>query len=465
MLRMAALRQSNRWPRRAAFVCLLAAAGLGSGCPGNEGFEPTETDSDSDTPADAVIGILIAPERIVVPLGDSIQLKATGLTAARQSRDVTNFVVWGSTNPSVAQVSDTLDQEGKISGLAAGEAQVWAELDGVRSPDVKVEVTEASLVGLTVDPKTASVEVGQTFQLKATAAFSDGKRSDASSQAQWVTSNNAVARIDGSGRLEARAEGTCTVHAEWNGTKTGDVAVTVVGSAQPNLTITRVSGEPSSDAVTLEVTIENTGNVGASDFWLDVFVDLQGDPGPGDLGELYHPIEFLDAGASRTIPIVADGLSTGAHTFTAVLDIDDAVAESDELDNQFGATFTLASDTQVGPNLEVTYFDYIIDAVSIYYVVDVTNTGSESVGDFYVDLFIDEIDEPVAGDLNFGDEYTLVEGLAKGETNVADFLIEQRCDPYPCYSWVLADGDDDVVETDETDNVAGQLEPLSPPAR
>ena len=74
-----------------------------------------------------------------------------------------------------------------------------------------------------------------------------------------------------------------------------------------------------------------------------------------------------------------------------------------------------------GPDLSITYFDYLAYDTEIYYYVDITNTGDEDAGSFYVDVFVDEDDEPELYD--DGDDYTTIESLAVGETEYADFLI------------------------------------------
>ena len=107
-----------------------------------------------------------------------------------------------------------------------------------------------------------------------------------------------------------------------------------------------------------------------------------------------------------------------------------------------------------GPNLEINYFDHTTDDGTIYYYVDVINTGTEASGTFYVDLFVDQYDEPMLGDL--GDEFSSVSDLEPGETAYADFIVDTTCTW--CSSWAYADIDQYIIETDEADNVAGPLD-------
>ena len=117
---------------------------------------------DTGEPIDGeVIGILISPEKVILPLGESVQLVATGLMDNRTSRDLTPYVTWMTANGSVASVSNSLDSEGLLTGASVGSTKIRAHYEEVFSVDVDVEVTEASLVGLAIEPKEITVQEGQ----------------------------------------------------------------------------------------------------------------------------------------------------------------------------------------------------------------------------------------------------------------------------------------------------------------
>ena len=82
------------------------------------------------------------------------------------------------------------------------------------------------------------------------------------------------------------------------------------------------------------------------------------------------------------------------------------------------------------------------------------NSGSEPVGPFYIDLFLDTWSQPAYN--TDGDEFIDVEeGLEPGETLFADFFLDEPCSY--CYSWIVVDSYDEIDETNEADNVAGPL--------
>lgn len=414
------------------------------------------TGGDADAPGD-LIGILVSPENVVVPLGEEVQMIATGLYDNRMTLDITSAVDWSSSDSSTVQVNNNLDSEGVMVGVSSGEATVEAQFDGLRSASVRVTVTSATLVGLSIEPSSVSVEAGQSIQLSATAAYTDGTRGDASTRVRWITSDGSVAQVTSSGVLTGVAKGSADVHVKLDDIESEPVSVSVVQSAQADLYISSIDIEPGVGDATLNLTIGNKGNGSASDFWIDIFVDPSSTPTVGDLGDLYTGGGYLGAGDT------VDGsfqitLSEGSHEIYVILDTDDLIDESNEGNNVASDVVTIGGGTTVGPNLTISYFDYLVDSVSVYYFVDITNTGGEDVGSFFVDVYYNESQAP---DLyTDGEQWVEIESLAAGATTYADFLVDSSdvssvCST--CKSWVLIDGYDDVNETNESDNTEGPL--------
>ncbi|TVQ90752.1 MAG: hypothetical protein EA397_11775 [Deltaproteobacteria bacterium] len=443
----------------AALVCSVLGAGAGcdrAGAP----LDTQQTDPDTDDPLSELVGILISPERITLPLGDEVQLKATGLRADRTTSDLTFAVTWTSSAPETVEVSNRLDREGIAQGVQTGSAEIVASMGSIESPPARAQVTEASLVGLTVQPSSVTIEQGRTVQLSAEAGFSDGTRSDASSQALWSTDDPGVATLASGGRLTAVRAGTTSIQAQWGEVVSSAIPVEVKAQAMPNLTISGVTAEVGGGFVTLSVTSENLGEVGASDFWLDVFLNPPSPPGPGDLGVDFRRIPWLGPGETRRTTFQFP-IDPGNHTIVVVIDIEEEVEESDETNNHFSHGLTVASDAIGGPNLTIPYFEYVADSADdmVLYGIEVENTGSEAAGPFYVDIWTHSVEDPT--DSGLGDEFTRIEGLPAGSTVTADFFFVDFTSVSGCtycWSWTMADTNNEVDETDETDNVAGPLE-------
>lgn len=398
-----------------------------------------------------VLGILVTPADLVLPTGAGAQLRVTGLLPEHESVDLTASVSWTVDDEAVATVSDGLDEEGLLRAAGVGVTQVAARYGDVLSPAVRVQVTDAALERLSVAPARVDLASGGSVELAATATFSDGSTGDFSSQVRWVTDDPDVARFGAGARLDAAAPGETVVRASFEGQDSDDVPVVVVQAAAPNLRVSAASGSIAGGILELDVTVRNEGTTGAADFWVDVFVDPEGAPAVGTLGDDFSLVAYAGAGstASLTFQIPVPG---GDHTVVVFADTNDDVAESDETDNQLGATLG-GGTSMAGPDLAISYFDYLADDVTVYWLVDVVNQGDQDAGWFYVDLFVDRGPPPALYD--DGDEYTTIDGIAAGDTDYADFELERVC--AGCASWVLIDGYDAVFESNEHNNVEGPL--------
>lgn len=445
-------------PRPSPRIALLAAALAVTGC--NAGLEPVpDPDTDTDPPVEALIGILVTPERVTVPVGQTAPLRATGLREDRTTVDLTFTATWHTSDAGVAEVGNGLDAEGEVRGVAVGKTEVWASVGEIASPRARVAVTEATLLGLTVRPAEITIERGKTVQLAAEAGFSDGTRSDASAQVLWEPANPAIVTLEAGGRLTAVGVGATTVRATWGEVASADIAVQVRAQASPDLRFSRVTAEAAGGYLDVRATVENAGDVGAADLWIDAFADRAGTPGPGDLGDDFRLLSWLGPGETADVRFQLP-VEPGARRLVLVADIDDEIPETDETNNVFAQTITVAAGGG-GPNLTLPYFDYIADGWDdlVLYAIEAENTGSEAVGPFFIDVWYDAAVDPTASGL--GDDYLRVEGLRARESIsteflVVDFSVAAGC--ASCRSWLMVDTNDEVEETFEDDNVIGPLD-------
>lgn len=117
--------------------------------------------------------------------------------------DITDRVTWTSSDERVASVRD-----GSIEGLAPGTAVITATFDDFRaSAAVAVEPVIESIA---IQPQVASLGVGQTQPLIATATLSDGSTKDVTLTARWSNDSPAV-RVSPVGLVTAMAPGSAVV--------------------------------------------------------------------------------------------------------------------------------------------------------------------------------------------------------------------------------------------------------------
>ena len=116
----------------------------------------------------ALQSIAVAPSSATVPETISTRFTATG-TFADGPPDLTSFVTWASSPPSVATISNI----GLATGVSPGTANITAVFAGVVGT-ASLNVTDATLQSITITPANPTIGVGSTPAVLGYAHFSDG---------------------------------------------------------------------------------------------------------------------------------------------------------------------------------------------------------------------------------------------------------------------------------------------------
>lgn len=172
-----------------------------------------------------VTSISVSPAAKDMTVGDTYKATATVLPANATDKTVT----WQTSSAAVA----TVDQNGTITAVAAGEATITATA-GSQSATIKITVqpvsadpdTPVAVTGITVSPTTKAMTVGEVY--KATATVLPANATDKT--VTWKSSNTTVATVDQSGTITARAAGNATITAT-AGNKSATLTVTVKTAA------------------------------------------------------------------------------------------------------------------------------------------------------------------------------------------------------------------------------------------
>ncbi len=136
--------------------------------------------------------IAITPSNSPLSVGSTLPLAASGNGS---SSNVLQPVIWSSSLPSVATVSNAVGSAGIVNALSAGTTTITAAV-GTISATAQITVT-AQLVSITVTPANPSVALNssQSLQLTAMGNYSDGSSNDLTLYAVWSDSNSSVATI------------------------------------------------------------------------------------------------------------------------------------------------------------------------------------------------------------------------------------------------------------------------------
>ncbi len=136
------------------------------------------------------------------PLGTSLQLTATGTYTDGSTLDLTSTVAWSSGNLGVA----TIAPGGLARSVGEGATLVTAATQGVRA-SAPLQVTPVALTALDLTPVEASVKQGATLVFGATARYSDGTSQNVTAQAEWSSSDPAIAEVSNAAGFKGRTFG------------------------------------------------------------------------------------------------------------------------------------------------------------------------------------------------------------------------------------------------------------------
>lgn len=187
-------------------VCFLSACG-GGGSSSSSAAPATPQEASLET-------IVITPQTATLAAGTTKQFSAEASYSDGSQADVTADVTWSVDNSAVLTVENSTDgsgaSPGRVTGVAAGKSFISASLDGVTASTAadSIEVTDAVLESLQVEPFNPSIALGSDQQFSVTGTYSDGSNQDLSSAVSWSSSDTLVADIGDSGLATTAGKST-----------------------------------------------------------------------------------------------------------------------------------------------------------------------------------------------------------------------------------------------------------------
>jgi formylglycine-generating enzyme required for sulfatase activity len=191
-------------------------------------------------------------------VGGTQQLTASARDAAGNAL-TGRQVTWASSAPAVATVS-TL---GVVTAVAAGSATITATVEGVNGT-AAVLVTQVPVASVSVSPATASLAVGGTQALTASARDASGNALTGR-PVSWTSSATAVATVSAAGVVTAVAAGTATITATVEGiSNTAVITVIAVPPAISGFTVSPTTGSLLAGRTLALTPAETRANAGVS---------------------------------------------------------------------------------------------------------------------------------------------------------------------------------------------------------
>ena len=172
------------------------------------------------------IGVRITHSTIpILTMHSTMQLDATGNYSDGATPDLSNDVIWASSNPNVASC-----KIGLVTGLSDGTTDITATLDDITSQSFTITVISLSSVVVT-PAAPVTLEIGASQQYQVTGINWDGSTADISSQVTWASDTPAAATISSTGVATAVGVGTANITASVSGITSRAVTLNVTATA------------------------------------------------------------------------------------------------------------------------------------------------------------------------------------------------------------------------------------------
>lgn len=171
----------------------------------------------------AMKALEVSPTNPIVGLSTTVAMTATAIYTDGSKGDLTASCKWTTSDPSIASVALT-GGSAIVRGVSAGAVALQAAYTGFIGVTT-VTVTSAKLTGISLSPTAATIGVGASVGIKATANYSDGSAIDITSTAIWKSSDDATATVS-SGVVKGVKVGNATVSATFGGLSSS-AAITV----------------------------------------------------------------------------------------------------------------------------------------------------------------------------------------------------------------------------------------------
>jgi hypothetical protein len=137
--------------------------------------------------------ILIKPTNKTIPLYSQEQFTAEAIFSDMTVDDVTDQVLWISTNPQVAIFIDDT-HKGRIDAESPGITTIMATYQSLTGTTF-LTVSDAALDSIIVQPQSISIPLGSMQQFTATGIFEDEIDDDITDKVNWTSSDITVARV------------------------------------------------------------------------------------------------------------------------------------------------------------------------------------------------------------------------------------------------------------------------------
>lgn len=272
-----------------------------------------------------VESIAVTPDNVVMTVGDKDTLSVGYVPENAENKSV----VWSSSDEAVVTV-----KEGVLTAVAAGDAVITADCDGVTDEcTVTVNEKDIEVESVELNKTEAELVVGETLRLEATVLPEEASGLTVT----WSSSAPEIASVDDEGNVSGVAEGEATITVEVGGVK-----------ATCNVTVSPVSVPVESivlDPQTMELVVGETGTIHVMISPADADVQTVNWTSSNDGVATVDAEGVVTAIAegNATITAAAGGKEAKCTVYVLPVQVESVTISEESIELEIGETFTLTA--------------------------------------------------------------------------------------------------------------------------
>lgn len=220
--------------------------------------------------------------------------------------EITDTVIWESSNPEVAYVS----ADGVICTEAAGQTTIVGKTpDGEIIAEFTVDVPEAQLVSITLNKTELDLIAGYSDSLSAMASFDNGQSFCIDEKADWSSSNSGVAKVaiaKGTVKINGLKKGTASIEVSYQG-QTAKCQVSVADAKLVSLSFDQGKEVQLAKGLTADISVTGGFSDGSS---RDVTSDVTLTSDNNKIVSVKSAVLTASAPGSAVVTAEKDGIKT-----------------------------------------------------------------------------------------------------------------------------------------------------------
>ncbi|OAN13808.1 hypothetical protein A3K86_14720 [Photobacterium jeanii] len=176
-----------------------------------------------------------------LPKGVTFPLTVVATYDDMSKKEVMSDLTWTTSNPAIVTVS----KFGVVKGNNLGTATVTAILNGKESNKLIVNVTDAVVTNITIQPNTKplhTIPVGFTDSMVAVGTLSDGSELELKEGISWSSDNELIASVTKDGVVQAHNEGEVKIRAQYANTQSEPLSLVTSNASLDSIALSTQDG-------------------------------------------------------------------------------------------------------------------------------------------------------------------------------------------------------------------------------